>query len=156
MDSLWAPWRNVYVKAKPKRKCLFCLAGKKQKSDKNNLVLKRTKHSFSILNRYPYNNAHIMIAPYRHVKSLELLRDEELLDIVKLLNYTKKKIEKLLKPEGFNIGVNLGRIAGAGIPGHVHIHIVPRWGGDTNFMPAIANTKVISASLKESYKLFKG
>jgi ATP adenylyltransferase len=156
MDSLWAPWRNVYIKAKPKNKCLFCIASKNKIGGERTLVLKKTKHSFSILNRYPYNNAHVMVSPRRHVKSLELLNDNEILDMIKLVNYTKKKIEKLLKPEGFNIGVNLGRIAGAGVPGHVHIHIVPRWGGDTNFMPVIADTNVISSSLKESYKLLKG
>ena len=156
MDSLWAPWRNAYIKAKPKKKCLLCLVSKKQSTNEKNLILKKTKHSFSILNHYPYNNAHVMVSPLKHVKSLELLNDNEILDMLKLVNYTKIKIEKLLKPEGFNIGINLGRIAGAGIPNHVHIHIVPRWGGDTNFMPVISNTKVISSSLREVYKILKG
>ena len=97
-----------------------------------------------------------MVAPRRHVKGLELLKDSELLDLMKLVNYTKKKIDMRLKPAGYNIGLNAGKIAGAGFPGHVHIHIVPRWQGDTNFMPVISGTKVVSCSLDEMWKLLKG
>ncbi|GAG18438.1 unnamed protein product, partial [marine sediment metagenome] len=94
--------------------------------------------------------------PYRHVKSLEVLSEKELLDLMRLVNYTKKKIDKLLKPAGYNMGINIGKIAGAGFPGHVHIHVVPRWRGDTNFMPVAADTKVVSYSLEEMWKLLRG
>lgn len=97
-----------------------------------------------------------MIAPYRHIKSLELLKKDELLDLMDLLNHTKKKIDKRLKPSGYNIGLNIGKIAGAGFPGHVHIHIVPRWVGDTNFMPVVSDVKIVSYSLDEIYNLLKG
>jgi len=156
MERMWAPWRVKYITQKKPGKCIFCGFKKAKTSDKNNYLLKRIKHSFSMLNRYPYNNAHVMVVPYRHVSSLELLNENELLDLMNLVNYTKKRIDKLLKPAGYNIGLNIGRIAGAGFPGHVHIHIVPRWKGDTNFMPVIMNAKVISVSLSEVRKLLKG
>jgi len=108
-----------------------------------------------MLNIFPYNNGHVMVAPNRHVASLDKLKEKELLELLKLINRTKNKLDKCLRPEGYNIGANIGRIAGAGFPGHVHIHIVPRWNGDTNFMPVIGNTKVISQSLQELYKKLK-
>lgn len=158
MEKIWAPWRRAYISLKKtkQKRCIFCAGKKNKASDRKLHVLKRNKYAFSVLNRYPYNNAHIMIVPNRHVKSLELLKKEELLDMINLLNYTKKKIDKHLKPMGYNIGLNVGRIAGAGFPGHVHIHIVPRWKGDTNFMPVISHTKVISHSLDEIYNLLEG
>lgn len=109
-----------------------------------------------MLNRYPYNNGHVMIAPVRHVKSPELLTKDELADLWRLVNYTKKKIDTFLKPDGFNIGLNIGKIAGAGFPRHAHVHVVPRWEGDTNFMPVIADTKIVSYSLDEMWKVLKG
>jgi len=109
----------------------------------------------AMLNAYPYNNGHLMIAPLKHVASLEALNKGELLDLFEHLNNTKILLEDILKPDGFNIGINLSRSAGAGIPGHLHIHIVPRWRGDTNFMPVIFGTKVISQSLEELYKKLK-
>lgn len=157
MDKIWAPWRRQYISVKKRvRGCIFCNGKESRASDRKKYILKRSTYAFSILNRYPYNNAHIMIAPYRHVKSMELLNEKELLDLVNLVNYTKKKIDKLLKPAGYNIGLNIGKVAGAGFPGHVHIHIVPRWEGDTNFMPVISNTKIVSYSLDEVYRLLKG
>lgn len=159
MEKIWAPWRKHYIALKKRgksSKCIFCIGKKDKISDKKNHILKRNKYAFSILNRYPYNNAHVMIAPYRHVKSLELLKEEELLGLVNLVNYTKKKIDKFLKPAGYNIGLNIGKVAGAGFAGHVHIHIVPRWEGDTNFMPVISNTKIVSYSLAEMHDLLEG
>ena len=155
MDRIWAPWRKEYITLKKTRGCIFCLSGKNKKEDTKNCVLKRTRYAFSILNKYPYNNAHVMVAPYRHVKSLELLRKSELYDLMDLVNYTKVKIDRLLKPAGFNIGLNIGKIAGAGFPGHVHIHVVPRWVGDTSFMPVIADTKVVSNSLEDMRDLLR-
>ena len=153
MNRLWAPWRIEYVSKKNKG-CIFC-SSLKSGSDKDKYILERLDHCFSMLNIFPYNNGHVMVAPNRHVASLDKLKEKELLELLKLINRTKNKLDKCLRPEGYNIGANIGRIAGAGFPGHVHIHIVPRWNGDTNFMPVIGNTKVISQSLQELYKKLK-
>lgn len=147
MNTLWAPWRIKYIRLHRKKKCIFC-------SPKDH-VLERTKHSFSMLNIYPYNNGHVMVSPRRHVKSLEYLTEEELSDLMKLVNRTKKVLDKKLKPHGYNIGLNIGRIGGAGFAGHVHIHVVPRWAGDTNFMPALSGTKILSQSLDAMAKLYR-
>jgi Diadenosine tetraphosphate (Ap4A) hydrolase and other HIT family hydrolases len=108
-----------------------------------------------MLNIYPYNNGHVMVAPYRHVNSLEYLKPEELKDLMDLVVKTKKTLDKKIKPDGYNIGLNLGRVAGAGFAGHIHIHVVPRWTGDNNFMPAACGTKVISESLDEMCRIYK-
>ena len=154
MDHIWAPWRSKYTYLRAGKKCIFCLSTK-NKNDKKRYVLERSGHSFSMLNLYPYNNGHVMVAPYRHVKGMEELSDPELLDIVKLMNRTKVLLDKKLKPHGYNIGANIGRVSGAGFAGHVHIHIVPRWIGDVNFMPVIAGSKVVSESLDAMYKLLR-
>lgn len=154
MDKLWAPWRINYLRAKKSKICIFCKAFKSNK-DKENFVIYRSKFSFAILNIFPYNNGHTMVAPVRHISCLSKLENKEILDLnlnmVKIINVLKKT----LKPEGFNIGINLGKCAGAGVPGHLHIHIVPRWKGDTNFMPTVAETKIISQSLEELYLKLK-
>jgi len=149
MDRLWAPWRIKYITAKKIRGCIFCAA---LKSKRPPGIIFRSRHSFCILNAFPYNNGHVMIAPTRHVRELSQLRDNELLDLFKSINTAKEVIDRALKPEGYNIGINLSRHAGAGITGHFHVHIVPRWRGDTNFMPVVYNTKIISQSLKELQK----
>ncbi len=153
MDKLWAPWRSRFVKARKKKGCIFCLGNRK---DKNAFVIKKTRFSFALLNIYPYNNGHIMVSPYRHVKDLKGLTDKELLDIMKLVRDMQVLLEERLKPHGFNIGINSGKAAGAGYKNHVHIHIVPRWTGDVNFMPVTGNTKVIPQSLKELHRLLTG
>ena len=109
-----------------------------------------------MLNLFPYNNGHVMVVPYRHVKSLELLTDSELIDLMKLVNKTKANIDKKLRPHGYNIGFNIGKVGGAGFAGHIHIHVVPRWVGDTNFMPVTGNAKVMAESLDAMRKLLKG
>jgi ATP adenylyltransferase len=151
MDKLWAPWRIKYITAKKTRGCIFCQA----KSSKKHYVIFKTKHSIAILNTFPYNNGHIMVSPLAHVRRLEQLKDAEALDLLKALNKAKRLLEEALKPQGFNIGINLSETAGAGITGHIHIHIVPRWKGDTNFMPVLFNTKIISQSLNDVYKRLK-
>ena len=141
-----------YIKHIKKEKgCLFCKASK-SKNDKENFVVLRTRHSFAMLNLYPYNNGHVMVSPTRHVKSLEFLTDEELCDLIQSVKKIKVRLDTILKPHGYNIGINISRIAGAGIDRHIHIHIVPRWSGDTNFMPTLFDTKVISQSLKSLYQ----
>jgi len=153
MEKLWAPWRSKYIYLRTDKKCIFC--GNRPAGGKTKYIICRSKYSFAMLNLYPYNNGHVMVAPYRHVKSPEALSDAELLDMLKLLNKIKSLIDKRLKPHGYNIGMNLGKIGGAGFAGHVHIHIVPRWTGDTNFMPIVANTKVVSESLEAIYRLLR-
>lgn len=156
MRVLFAPWRFKYISSVDKKKeegCIFCEAPKKR--DDESLVLVRGRYSYVIMNLYPYNTGHVMVVPYRHVADLAQLTDEEALEMFKLVKLSLEAIRKVYGPHGFNIGVNLGRVAGAGIEDHVHIHIVPRWSGDTNFMPIIANVKVVSQDVRESYKMLK-
>ncbi len=154
MKVLWAPWRIEYIRSPKHDGCIFCDFPKENR-DRERLILYRGKKAFVIMNNYPYNPGHVMVAPYRHVANWEELTDEELLEIMKLTQLMIRAIKKAMKPDGFNLGVNLGRVAGAGIDGHVHLHIVPRWNGDTNFMPVIADTKVIPESLQEAYDELK-
>jgi len=155
MKKLWAPWRIGYINkavAHKKERCIFC---SKTLSRKNDLVVAQTPLSRVMLNLYPYNNGHLLVAPLRHVADLAELTDRELLDLFKTVNKAKQLLSRTLKPSGFNIGINLSRTAGAGITGHLHVHIVPRWEGDTNFMPVLFGTKVISQSLKELHAILK-
>jgi ATP adenylyltransferase len=152
MDRLWAPWRIKYVKGKKIKKCIFCQS---LKNERKNYVIFKTKHSIAMLNIFPYNNGHIMVSPIRHIRDLTLLRDIEALDLIRTLNKAQDLLDKVLKPHGYNIGINLSKAAGAGITGHLHVHIVPRWVGDTNFMPVVHATKIISQSIDELYKQLK-
>ena len=154
--NLWAPWRIGYIQGLDKSdECFICRNLKNPQDDDKNFILWRTKNCIVVLNRFPYNNGHLMIAPNRHIADLEDANSEELTEIAKLMVETKKVLSLAIKPHGFNIGVNLGRCAGAGLPGHVHVHVVPRWDGDTNFMSVCGDTKLISQSLAELYNLLK-
>ncbi|HIE24098.1 MAG TPA: HIT domain-containing protein [Candidatus Korarchaeota archaeon] len=151
MERLWAIWRVAYIKIASKQEgCIFCELPSSKKDDEN-LILLRSEHAFLMLNRFPYNPGHLMIAPYRHLGDIEDLTQEEVLDIWKILRLSIRALKETMSPDGFNIGINVGRVAGAGFEGHVHVHIVPRWNGDTNFMPVVAETKVISESLESVY-----
>ncbi len=155
MDRMWAPWRIGYILSDKKEDgCVFCNAYRAG-SDKEYLVLLRSKHSFIIMNKYPYNAGHIMIVPNRHIDTSLSLEPQEQLDMFRLVNKGLDALKKALKPDGFNLGMNLGRVAGAGIDDHIHIHIVPRWNGDTNFMSTVADVKVISESIEETYEKIK-
>ncbi len=154
MNLLWAPWRAKFVKSRKHKSCIFC-SKIKSKNDKKNLVLYRSKYNFVMLNLYPYTNAHLMVAPYRHVGDLEVLSKDELYELFDLVRKMVKVLKKIYKIDGCNIGINLGRAAGAGVEKHLHVHIVPRWFGDTNFMPVVSDTKVISESLQKTYKILK-
>jgi len=154
MKILWAPWRIEYIRSPKHDGCIFCDFPKEGR-DRERLILYRGERAFVIMNNYPYNPGHVMVAPYRHVANWEELTDEELLEIMKLTQLMIRAIKRAMNPDGFNLGVNLGRVAGAGIDSHVHLHIVPRWNGDTNFMPVIADTKVIPESLEEAYDELK-
>jgi len=155
LDKLWAPWRIKYVSKVKVKGCIFCSAFKK-KNDKKNFVVYRSKQSFAILNTFPYNNGHVMIVPNRHVAGLDGLTEREIVDMYKVLKIMIARLRKVIKPAGFNVGINLGRVSGAGIDKHLHMHLVPRWFGDTNFMPVITGTKIISQSLEELYKKISG
>ena len=152
MDKLWAPWRVKYIRGKKEKGCIFCKALRKQSGD---YVIFKTPQAIAMLNIFPYNNGHMMVSPVRHINRLEQLTEEEALGLFNAVKKAQKLLTKVLKPQGFNIGLNLSRAAGAGITGHLHIHIVPRWVGDTNFMPTLSGTKIISQSLDELAKLLK-
>jgi len=153
MQRLWAPWRETYITTilAKQKSCVFCLLLAAHK-DKQHLVFIRKPYAYAVLNIYPYSNGHCLIVSNRHVGDISQLSTEEYAQLMDLLRETKDLLQTELKPQGFNVGINLGRIAGAGIPGHVHVHIVPRWKGDHNFMPVTASTKVISLSLSVIYK----
>ena len=157
-ERLWAPWRLAYIEKASTgpgdEGCIF-VELPKQADDRKNLILYRGKTAFVMLNAFPYTNGHLMVAPYRHTADLSGLTDEELLEINQLVAKSLDWIKKAYNPEGFNIGVNLGRAAGAGIPDHIHWHIVPRWGGDTNFMTTVGETRVLPQSLDDSWERLK-
>jgi len=149
MESLHAPWRIEYILSKkPELKVgLFARIGQSD-DDVGNLVVVRDRTCFALLNRYPYNGGHLMVVPYKEVPDMNGLTDEELADLWKLVRRCTNALSAVMKPDGFNIGINLGKVAGAGIAEHLHIHIVPRWTGDTNFMPVIADTGVVPDALE--------
>lgn len=154
--NLWAPWRIPYIQGLDnKNECFICHDLKNKKDDDENLILWRTKNCIVILNRFPYNNGHLLIAPTRHIPDLAQTSDEEMLEMTKLIQEAQKVLSLVIKPHGFNVGMNFGRCAGAGLPGHLHIHIVPRWDGDTNFVNVCSNTNVISQSLAELLEQLK-
>lgn len=154
-ETLWAPWRLDYVvQPRTDEGCFLCNA-LASADDEARLVVERRERCFSILNRYPYNNGHLLVAPNRHEGDLAALADGELADLMRLTRDTQQLLLRALSPDGFNIGINLGRCAGAGLPGHLHVHIVPRWNGDTNFMPVTTGAKVIVQSLEALYALLR-
>jgi ATP adenylyltransferase len=151
MEALHAPWRIGYILApKPPRDDASVFTQMAQSSDdEKNLLVAREKSCFACLNRYPYNGGHILVLPYRQVPDLDDLTDDELLDLMKLVRRCKAALTRVMKPDGFNVGLNLGKVAGAGIGEHLHFHIVPRWIGDTNFMPVLGSTTVLPEALEE-------
>jgi ATP adenylyltransferase len=149
-QRLWAPWRLDYIKGPKPDECIFC-AKPAADDDRASLILARGRHCFVMLNAYPYNNGHLMVSPYEHVATLEQLDDPTLLELIHLTRRSLAATREAYSPEGFNIGVNQGKIAGAGMEEHVHQHVVPRWGGDTNFMPVIGGTRVLPQSLEDSW-----
>lgn len=146
MDILWAPWRMEFIKKKKSRGCFLCEMIKGKNTE---FLIWKGKYSIVVMNAYPYNNGHLMIAPIKHTKDINHLSEKEVQEIFSALKECVQILKKVMKPDGFNIGINLGKCAGAGLLGHIHIHIVPRWNGDTNFMPVISATKVIPQSLEQ-------
>jgi len=150
-ERLWSPWRMQYILSDKSGDCVLCAAACSD-DDAGNFVLERGEHNFVIMNLYPYNNGHLMVVPYRHVASLEDLDDETLSEAICLVRDCTALLNQVLHPEGFNVGLNLGKAAGAGIHEHLHIHIVPRWVGDTNFMPVLGDTRVVPEMVANSYQ----
>ncbi len=152
MQQLWAPWRMEFIGAERQEGCIFCrFPAESEERDRGNLLLARYGSAFAILNRYPYNNGHLMVIPRRHTAEFAQLSAEEHASLSTLLKIAVEALGVTYHPEGFNIGMNLGRIAGAGIADHLHYHVVPRWGGDTNFMPVLGETKVMIEHLDTSF-----
>lgn len=150
MNYLWAPWRMDYILRKKKKGCFFCQKLKEKKNVKN-LILHQGEHVFVIMNKYPYTNGHLMIVPIRHCLDLEQLNQNELGELFNMLRISARVLKTSLHPHGFNIGINIGKVGGAG-EDHLHLHIVPRWAGDTNFMPVIGNTKIVPQYLERTYQ----
>ena len=154
MEHIWAPWRIEYIEMEKSEGCIFCEKPRENR-DASNYILYRGKRNFVILNNYPYNPGHLMVAPYRHVGYLEMLTDEELGEHFDIVRKSTKLLRAVFEPAGFNIGINMGKVAGAGIEDHIHTHIVPRWDGDTNFMPVLSATKVMPEALASIYQRLK-
>lgn len=157
-ERLWAPWRYDYVSAPGEKPpgCVFCaIAEADRKDDEANLVLHRGENAFAVLNRYPYINGHLMILPYRHVPELNSLTPGEMSGIMELLIVAERALKDGLNCHGMNGGWNVGSAGGAGIPGHLHLHLLPRWSGDTNFMATVGNVRVVSQSLEKAMKILK-
>jgi len=155
MESIWAPWRMEYIQMEKPKGCILC-QNPRQDNDTVNRILYRGTKNFVILNAYPYNPGHLMIAPYRHVASLEELTDDERSEHFDIVSRSIRVLRQVFNPGGFNLGVNIGKVAGAGIEDHIHTHVVPRWQGDTNCMPVIADVRVLPEALDETYQKLKG
>jgi ATP adenylyltransferase len=149
-ERLWAPWRLEYIKGPKPGECIFC-SKPRLGDDAAAHIVARSEGAFAMLNAYPYNNGHLMISPYEHVPSIEDLADEVLLQVMRLTQRSLAALRDAYGPEGFNLGINQGKVAGAGVEDHVHVHVVPRWGADTNFMPVIGDTRVLPQSLRDSW-----
>ncbi len=156
MDKLWAPWRMDYIRTKKENDegCIFCIKAEED-DDRENLVLHRGEQSFILMNLYPYNNGHLMLCPYEHVETTESLAKECMGEIMELADASMGIFRKTMNAQGFNFGANIGVSGGAGIADHIHFHIVPRWVGDTNFMPVVGHTKVMVDGLLETYDKLK-
>ncbi len=155
MKHIWAPWRIEYIRSNKDEGCIFCDKAA-ESDDPKNYILYRGSLCFVMLNAYPYNPGHLMVAPYRHVDNVEGLSDDELLQLFDLVRKSTRALTEAYNPQGFNIGINQGRVAGAGIEDHIHAHVVPRWNGDTNFVTTVADLRVLPDALSSTYEDLKG
>jgi ATP adenylyltransferase len=155
MENLWAPWRLQYILGEKEPGCFFCRKSQ-EAADARNHILIRDRQCFALLNTYPYNAGHLMVAPYQHTGDLDALGELALAELMALTRRCTQVLARAVKPHGFNLGMNLGKTAGAGVLDHVHMHIVPRWEGDTNYMPVVADTRVIPQALDELYETLRG
>ncbi len=157
-QRIWAPWRLAYVKDASKdvaQECIFC-AKPAEEDDEANLIVHRGERAFVILNLFPYTNGHLMVTPYEHLSSIADVPAQTIAEMMALAQRAITVLERTYAPHGFNVGFNQGRVAGAGVEHHIHMHVVPRWGGDTNFMPVLADTRVMPQSLEQSYEALRG
>lgn len=154
MKVMWAPWRMQYLHGKREKGCVFCKKKRNKKRFKDHIIFWGRKN-YVVLNRYPYNNGHLMIIPYRHTADMEKLSEAETNEMMSLLRYAMRTLRKVYRPEGFNWGMNLGRPAGAGIAHHLHLHLIPRWSADTNFFPILSETRCLPQHLDESWRMIK-
>jgi ATP adenylyltransferase len=155
---IWAPWRLAYVKDASKDtedQCIFC-AKPGAGDDRSNLIVHRGERCFVILNLFPYTNGHLMVAPYEHIAAIQELSPETIAEMMAFAQRAMARLEEVYQPHGYNLGINQGRVAGAGVEHHIHLHVVPRWGGDTNFMPVVADTRVMPQTLEQSYDALAG
>jgi ATP adenylyltransferase len=152
MEYIWTPWRSYYMQAKKVvSECIFCFAAQHPLEDKRTLVVFRARTCFVILNRYPYTSGHLMIVPYEHVAKLQMATEEASAEMMSLARHAERVLESIYKPDGLNLGMNLGGAAGAGIEQHLHLHVLPRWSGDVNFITAISDTRIIPEALEDTY-----
>jgi len=151
MDRMYAPWRIAYIKEEKQEGCIFCLKPS-EREDRRNLILLRGPTCFAVMNKYPYTNGHLMVAPHAHIGQVEELPSGVWGDIMEMSQWLVRALKTAMNPHGFNLGVNVGRVAGAGMDGHLHLHVVPRWNGDVNFMPVLADCRVISEHIEASYE----
>lgn len=149
MERIWAPWRMEYILNEKPEGCIFCID--ETSDDREKLIVHRTPLSFVMLNRYPYTNGHLLIAPRRHTADLDELGKEELLDLFESVRLARNVLQSVANPQGFNIGMNMGKAAGAGVDEHLHMHIVPRWNGDTNYMTVVADLRIMPENLATTY-----
>ena len=157
-QRIWAPWRLPYVKDAAKdseEECIFC-SKPAEGDDEANFIVHRRERCFVILNTFPYTNGHLMVAPFEHVGAIQDLDGETLVEVMELARHAMTRLDDAYSPQGYNVGFNQGRVAGAGFEHHIHVHVVPRWGGDTNFMPVLGDTRVMPQSLEESYEALRG
>jgi ATP adenylyltransferase len=152
MDRLYAPWRMTYIKGEKEEGCVLCRAAQAA-DDRAVLVLERGRHAFVVLNKYPYTNGHLMVSPYAHVGAMGDLAPEVWTEMMTLTQLCVRALDAVSGPHGYNIGINVGRVAGAGVEDHLHLHVVPRWNGDVNFMPVLADCRVINQHIEESYQV---
>jgi ATP adenylyltransferase len=156
MDYLWTPWRYQYVtKTGEPAECVFCAAAQAS-DDREWLVVHRAIHNFVILNRFPYTSGHIMVVPYRHVATLEDVPDDALVELIRLARESERHLRAIYQPQGLNLGMNIGKSAGAGIADHLHLHVLPRWNGDTNFMTVVSETRVLPEDLEATWERLRG
>jgi ATP adenylyltransferase len=154
LDRLWSPWRSEYIASAGDADatvCLFCKLRDEPDNDAANFVVKRASHNFVVLNRYPYISGHLLIVPYEHVPELDMAAKQTTDELMDLTKRSQTALREVYRPDGFNVGMNLGRSAGAGIADHIHIHILPRWSGDTNFMTSVGETRVLAEDLSTTY-----
>ena len=154
MENLWAPWRIEYILGKKAPGCIFCDKPRENR-DTENLILYRGRCNYVIMNAFPYNNGHMMVVPYRHTATLAGWSSEEQKELMEVADMAVGLLHRIMRPDGFNLGINMGQVAGAGIADHIHLHVVPRWSGDTNFMPVLADARVIPEYLNATYMKLK-